>query len=473
MVVGQIEEAVDFLVAGAGPGGYAAALRAAQSGRRVTLIDRDGADGAGGVCLRVGCIPSKALIEVAELANRAREAEAFGLKASFEPFDMARFQAWKADVVKGLTDGVRTLLKAGKVEVLAGEFRLNGPESGVLTPPDGQARFLKFDSLVLATGSRPAELAELPFADGRVLDSTAALALDRVPKSLAVIGAGYIGLELGTAFAKLGAKVTLVEAEARVLPAMESSLARAVERRLKALGVGVMTGARAEGFERGRLTVRTEDGETKVPAECVIVAVGRKPNTDDLGLETANIAADNRGLLEVAPDRRLTDTIAAIGDITPGPALAHKATAEAQVAAEALSGQRSAFTAEAVPAVVFSDPEVATAGLTEAEATEQGLDVETANFPVAASGRARTLAAREGSLQIVAEKGDGRVLGVHIAAPHASELIAEAVLAIEMGATMADLALTIHPHPTMSEMTTEAAHVGIGHPIHVAAPVKR
>ena len=473
MVVGQIEDAVDFLVVGAGPGGYVAALRASQLGREVTLIDRDGAEGVGGVCLRVGCIPSKALIEVADLAHRAREAKAFGIEASFGAFDMARFRAWKGEVVTGLTDGVRALLKAAKVTVAAGEFRLTGPDSGVLTPAEGQPRFIRFASLVLATGSRPLALDALPVDGATVLDSTAALDLAEVPKTLAVIGAGYIGLEIGTAMAKLGAKVTLIEAEARILPSLDAHLARPVARRLKALGVAVMCGARAAGLARGRLTVKTTDGETKIAAERVIVAVGRTPNTDDIGLEAAGLKTGAHGMLEVAPDRRIADHIAAIGDITPGPALAHKAMAEAQVAAEALSGGRTAFSPQAVPAVVFSDPEVATVGLTESAARAEGIEVACATFPVSASGRARTLDAREGFLQIVADKADGRVLGVHVAAPHASELIAEAALAIEMGATVADLALTIHPHPTMSELAMEAAHVGIGQPIHISVLAKR
>jgi dihydrolipoamide dehydrogenase len=470
MVVGQIEEPVEFAVVGGGPGGYAAALRAAQLGRKVTLIDRDGAAGVGGVCLRVGCIPSKALIEAAELAHRARAGERMGVAAPVA-VDMKRFQAWKGEVVGGLTDGVRGLLKHAKVEILGGEFRFTGARTGVIGAADEQARFVRFDDLVLATGSRPLELAELPVDGKRVLDSTGALDLDRVPKTLAVVGAGYIGLEIGIAFAKLGAKVSLVEAEARILPAMDAHLVRPVARTLKALGIDVHVNARALGHGRGRLAVATGDGERKIAAEVVVVAVGRRPNTDDLGLAEAGLAGN--GVLAVADDRRLSPHVAAIGDITPGPALAHKATAEAEVAAEALCGRKTAFVAQAIPQVVFSDPEIATVGLSESEAKAEGIDAEAATFPLTASGRAHTLGAREGFLQIVADKADGRILGVHIAAPHASELIAEGALAIEMGATLEDLALTVHPHPSLSEQYREAAHLGLGQPIHMSVLARR
>ena len=473
MVVGRIEEPLDLVVVGAGPGGYAAALRAAQLGRKVTLIDRDGAAGVGGVCLRIGCIPSKALIEAAEAARHAREAAAMGIEVKLESIDMARFQAWKGEVVDGLTGGIRGLLKNAGVEIAAGTFRFTGESTGVIASEDDQPRFVRFEDLVLATGSRPVTLADLALDGKRILDSTGALALDRVPKTLAVIGGGYIGLEIGTAFAKLGAKVTLVEAEARILPTMEAHLTRPVARRLKALGVAVRTGARALGHSRGKLTIADAKGESKIAAEVVVVAVGRTPNTDDLGLDLAGLAADDSGLIAVADDRRTAPHIAAIGDIVPGRALAHKATAEAQVAAEALCGRNTAFVATSVPAVVFSDPEIATVGMTEAEAKAEGIEPETATFPLAASGRARMLNAREGFAQVVAEAGGGPILGVHIAGPHASELIAEGTLAVEMGASLEDLALTIHPHPTLSEQLAEAAHLALGRPIHIGLGVKR
>jgi dihydrolipoamide dehydrogenase len=468
MVVGQIAEAADFVVAGAGPGGYTAALHAARQGRKVLLVDRDGDAGVGGVCLNVGCIPSKALIEAADLAQRAGEAKAFGVRAKVDGVDMAAFQGWKAQVVGGLTDGVRGLLHRAEVEVVAGTLLLTKPDQAVVQTPDGQARFLDFKDLVLATGSRPAALADLPFDGKAVLDSTGALALETLPKTVAVIGGGYIGLELGTALAKCGSTVAIVEAEDRLLPTLDRALARPVARRLKELGVAVHLKARALGHAKGKLTVAVNGAEQSVPAQAVIVAVGRRPNSDALGLDSIGVAPGNDGLLAVAADRRLARHVAAIGDITPGPALAHKALAEAGAAVDALCGKPAAFEPAAIPAVVFSDPEVATAGLTAETAKDEGADVAVTTVPLGASGRAATLDAKHGFIQVVADKADGAVLGVHIVGPHASDLIAEGVLAIEMGATVEDLALTVHPHPTLSEQFAEAAHLALGQPLHAA-----
>ena len=474
MVVGQIAESADFVVAGAGPGGYVAALRAAQLGRKVTLVDREGAAGVGGVCLRVGCIPSKGLIEAAVLAFRAgTDGPDYGLKTNYAGVDMAAFQTWKTKLVSGLTDGVRGLLDKAGVRVVAGDLRLTKPDEAVVSTHNGQAQFLKFRDLVLATGSRPIELPGFKVNGGDVLDSTGALDLKRLPKKVAIIGGGYIGLEIGIALAKLGSKVAIVEALDGVLPTMDRRIAKPIEARLGELKVKLYVKSKASDFANGKLAIETPDGAKQLAVDKVIVAVGRKPNNDDLGLDRAKVTLDNHGLVPVRADRRITDHIAAIGDITPGPALAHKASAEAIVAAEALCGHKVAFQPAAIPAVVFSDPEVATAGLTAAEAKAEGLTVKTANFPLTASGRAKTLNASIGFLQIIADKSNGVVLGVHIVGPHASDLIAEGVLAIEMGATLEDLALTIHPHPTLSEQYLEAAHLGIGQPIHMAVLGKK
>ncbi len=473
MVVGQLEEAVDLVVVGAGPGGYAAALRGAQLGRKVTLVDRDGADGVGGVCLRVGCIPSKTLIESADIAQKVRDADKFGISASLDKVDMGRFQTFKKEVVDGLTDGVRMLLRAAKVDIIEGTFRFNGASKGVVTPKEGQARFLNFKDLVIATGSRPVELPHIPFDGDAVIDSTGALALQSLPKTMAIVGAGYIGLELGIAFAKLGVKVTMVEAEKRILPTMDAALSRPVAKTLKTLGVELHLSTKAQGYADGALSISNGGGDKKVAAEKVIVAVGRKPNTDDIGLADAQIETDNHGLIAVADDRRITPHIAAIGDITAGPALAHKATAEAIVAAEALSGKKTAFLAQVIPAVVFSDPEIASVGLTDEQAKSEGIEPHVANFPLTASGRAKTLGVRDGHLQIVADGADDRVIGVHVVGPHASDLIGEGVLAIEMGATVEDIALTVHAHPTFGELYGEAAHLAMGQPIHIMARGKK
>ncbi|MDA0261112.1 MAG: dihydrolipoyl dehydrogenase [Proteobacteria bacterium] len=473
MVVGQIADAADFVVVGAGPGGYVAALRAAQLGRKVTLVDRDGAAGVGGVCLRVGCIPSKGLIEAADLAHRAgHDAAAYGLKTTYSGVDMAAFQKWKTQLVNGLTNGVRGLLDKAGVRVVAGDVRLTKLNEAVMSTVDGQARFLKFTDLVIATGSRPVALPGFKVNGGDILDSTGALELKTLPKRVAIIGGGYIGLEIGIALAKLGSKVVIVEALEGVLPTMDRRIAKPIEKRLAELGVELYAQSTAATFEGGKLSIETPGGPKKLAVDKVIVAVGRKPNTGDLGLEKAKIELDDKGLIAVRPDRRITDHIAAIGDITPGPALAHKASAEAIVAAEALCGRKVAFQPAAIPAVVFSDPEVASAGLTADQAKAAGIDVKLANFPLSASGRAKTLNASNGFLQIVSDQAGGAVLGVHIVGPHASDLISEGVLAIEMGATLEDLALTIHPHPTLSEQFLEAAHLGLGQPIHLSVLAK-
>jgi dihydrolipoamide dehydrogenase len=486
MVVGELAESADLLVIGGGPGGYAAAIRAAQLGREVTLVERNGAAGLGGVCLHVGCIPSKALIELAGAAHRTAELEAAGLHADGVTVSLERFQAWRGELCARLARGVGELLAKGQVRIVHGEARFNRPDRVAVHTPDDHALFLEFQHAIVATGSRPIDLPHLPTDGERVLDSTGALALTQAPMSAAVIGAGYIGLELGTALAKLGTRVTVVEALDRVLPSIEQSLTAPVRRRLRALGVDVRLSTTAERIEGDSLVVTGPDGEDRVEAERVIVAAGRVPNTDDLGLAAAGIPSTQhvrdgasedgrgaasalaRGLIDVGDDMRATERIAAIGDVVAGPALAHKATAEAAVAAEALSGLPAAFDARAVPEVIFTDPEIGTVGLTEAQARDAGLDPVVATFPLAASGRAGTVNERDGFTRLVTDRATDRVIGVHIVGPHASELVAGGALAIELMASPGDVAATIHPHPTLSEGLHEAAALALGHPIHVS-----
>jgi dihydrolipoamide dehydrogenase len=468
MVVGELAESVDLLVLGGGPGGYVAAIRAAQLGRQVTLVDEAGPDGLGGVCLQVGCIPSKALIELAATAERVQAMEAMGLAVDGARVSLARFQQWRGELCLGLARSVGRLLAAGDVTVVHGRGRFNRADRVAVRTAAGEALFLEFEQAIVATGSRSIELPGLPFDGERVLDSTAALALSEVPASVAVVGAGYIGLELGTALAKLGARVTVVEALDRVLPTIDAALTRPVLRRLSELGVDLRLASTAERLDGERLVVRDAEGEHGVPAERVVVAVGRAPNTDDLGLAAAGVAVGPDGLIAVGEDRRAGPRIAAIGDVVAGPALAHKASAEGVVAAEALSGRPAAFDPTAIPVVIFTDPEIGTVGLTEAEAEAQGMEVRTATFPLAASGRAATLGATDGFTRLVVDGATDRVVGVHVVGPHASELVAGATLAIELMASPEDLAGTIHPHPTLSESLHEAAELVLGHPIHVA-----
>jgi dihydrolipoamide dehydrogenase len=473
MVVGELAESVDLLILGGGPGGYVAAIRAAQLGREVTLVERAGPDGLGGVCLQVGCIPSKALIELADAVAGTREFERMGLSVAGVELSLERFQAWRQELCRGLARGVGRLLNVAGVTVVHGSARFNRPDQIAVRTPADQAIFFQFEQAIIATGSRDAELPGLPWEGGRVLGSTAALALSAVPDSVAVVGAGYIGLELGTALAKLGSRVTIVEAQDRILPSIDASLSAPVLRRLGALGVEVRLASTAAGLAGEDLVVRGSEAEHRIPAERVIVAAGRVPNTDELGLAAAGIPVRPDGLIDVGPDMGVNERIAAIGDVVAGPPLAHKASAEAVVAAEALSGRPAAFDHAAVPKVIFSDPEVATVGLSEDEAREQGMDVRVATFPLAASGRAATVGARDGFTRLVSDAATDRVVGVHIVGPHASELAAGGTLAIEMMASAADLAGTIHPHPTLSEGLHEAAEMLLGNPIHGAgAPAK-
>jgi len=506
VVVGEVAVGADLLVIGGGPGGYSAALRGAAAGRSVTLVERDR---LGGVCLNVGCIPSKALIHVADTAALPDETGAIGvdLHASV---DLDRAQAWISDVVGRLTGGVEQLLRDAGVTLATGTARFATARRVAVTLGD-DANFYEFNSVVLATGSRTVELPGVPFDGDRIIDSTAALALRRVPPRLTVVGGGYIGVELGGAFAKLGADVTIVELADQLLPGMPLGLARTLERALRARGITIRSGTKVLERDGEDLIVEGPSGEARLPIGVtpdqraaaqpvapgapigpeaqpvaprprsdggegagdgvVVVAVGRRPNTDSLGLSQAGVRLDTDGRIMVAADRRAAKDVYAIGDVTPGPALAHKATAEAEVAVTAAGGRRAAFDPATIPAVVFSDPQVATVGLTAEQAAKAGAEATTFRFPLSASGRALALARPEGYVEIVAERGGGpsggTVLGVHMVGAGVAELAAEAALAVEMGATAEDLALTIAPHPTLSEALAEAAKGVLGRPLHV------
>ena len=454
MVVGEVAEPTDVLVIGGGPGGYTVALRAAEAGRRVTLVERDT---VGGICLNVGCIPSKVLIHAADLVEEAGAAADLGLTRDPRTDPLDGIHRRMAEVVGGLVDGVRGLLDRAGVRVLTGAATFTRPNRALVLDDHGVTHH-EFEHAVVATGSRPVELPGLPFDGDRILDSTAALyGLDRVPDRLVVVGGGYIGLELGTAYAKLGAGVTVVELTDSLLPEMDPALGRAVARGLQDRGVEVRLRTSAVGPAEGGLVVRGPEGaEETITADRIVVAVGRRPNTDELGLNAVGVTAGEDGRIPADPARRASGGILAIGDVTAGPALAHKATAEAAVAGLTLAGRPAAFDPVTVPAVVFTDPEVASVGLTAAQAEAAGAAVKRHRVPLAANGRARILGRASGFVEVVAD-GDGTVLGVHMAGPGVSELAAEAALAVEMGATLDDLALTIHPHPTVSESIAEAA----------------
>ncbi|MEM8922100.1 MAG: dihydrolipoyl dehydrogenase [Actinomycetota bacterium] len=443
MVVGELSERVDVAVIGGGPGGYTAALALAADDHKVALIERDD---LGGVCLNIGCIPSKALIHQADLAALPRTSAESGVtvEVSIDAVAMARH---RDAVVADLTGGVAGLLKRAGVDVLTGSARFARADR-LVVEQEGGVMHLEFGRCVIATGSRPTVLGGLEpgrHDDVTVLDSTGALALEEVPERLVVIGGGYIGLELGIAWAKLGSVVTIVEADERLLPAMEPSLGRAVDRRCRQLGIDVRTAARVEGIRGGAAVLG--DG-TELAASHVIVAVGRRPNTDGLNLAAAGIEPDDHGRIPVAANRSAGGRLWAIGDVTDGPALAHKATAEARVVADAIAGRPAAFDPAVIPEVVFTDPEVASVGAhTGARRTR---------VPFTANGRAKTLGDATGFVQLVADD-EGTLIGAQLAGPGVSELVAELALAIETAATLTDVAATIHPHPTLSELIGDVA----------------
>ncbi|WP_078430612.1 dihydrolipoyl dehydrogenase [Alkalihalobacterium alkalinitrilicum] len=467
MVVGDFATEVDTLVIGSGPGGYVAAIRAAQLGQKVTIVEKDN---LGGVCLNVGCIPSKALIEAGHRYHDAHSSDNMGITVDKVNLDFSKMQEWKTSVVNKLTGGVEGLLKGNKVEIVKGEAYFADKDS-VRVMDDKQAQTYKFKNCIIATGSRPIEIPAFKFSK-RVLSSTGALNLTELPKKLLVIGGGYIGIELGAAYSNLGSEVVVLEGGKQILPGFEKQMSQLVTRRMKKNGVEFYTEALAKGVEETEngVTVTAEvKGETKTfEADYVLVTVGRRPNTEEIGLEQIGVEIDERGFIKVDKQCKTSvDGIYAIGDIVAGPMLAHKASYEAKVAAEAISGHSVEVDYLAIPAVVFSGPELATVGLNEQEAKAEGYDVVVSKFPFAANGRALSLDETDGFMKMVTRKEDGLVLGVQIAGANASDMISEACVAIEAGMTAEDIALTIHAHPSLGEITMETAEVALGMPIHI------
>ncbi len=461
----------EVLVLGAGPGGYAAAFRAADLGKHVTLVDPE--KEPGGVCLHRGCIPSKAYLHVAQLLTEAAGADEMGIAFEHPQVDVEKLGAWKNKVVSKMTRGLATLCKARGVDYVKGRGVFVDAHTVDLQTDEADAGRVTFDNAVIATGSRPAIPPALDIDSDLIMNSTKALELDDVPARLLVIGGGYIGLELATVYASLGSRVTVVELLPSLLAGVDSDLVRVLRKRLEPMLEALMLETRVEAIDDAgsKLRVRMHSeggGKTDGEFERVLVAVGRTPNSSGIGLGSLEIGTDADGFIEVDAQRRTSlPNIFAIGDVAGQPMLAHKATHEGLVAAEAIAGKSAAFEPAAIPAVVFTDPEIAWCGLTEADAAEKGRRVEIARFPWQASGRATTLGRNDGLTKLVIDPEDARVLGVGIAGVNAGELIAGAVSAIEMGATAEDLALTIHPHPTLSETIMEAADVFLGQSVHL------
>ena len=468
MVVGSVSRGCQVVVIGAGPGGYVAALRLAQLGKDVILVEKS--PRLGGVCLNVGCIPSKALIHAADLAYEVQHGGSMGLSVESLNVDLPKMIEWKDGIVERLTGGVEFLCSKNGVEVVHGSAHFLTDRSLQVSSDDGQFE-IQFESAVIATGSSAMQLPNLPFDGERVIGSTEALSLQEVPKKMVVVGAGYIGLELGTVYAKLGSEVTVVEFLPEIVPGLDRDVAKVLQRRLKKLKIKLLLNHRAESFADGdepALVVTDPKGEElRIPADVVMMSVGRIPRTADLGLAEIGVETDDRGFITV-DDRQRTSApgIYAIGDVVGGALLAHKAYQEAKVAAEVIVGEPAAFDNVTIPAVIYTDPEVAWAGLTEAEAVDQGYEIVTGKFDFKASGRAMTLDATDGFIKAIADAETKQLLGVVAVGRGVSELMGEATLALEMGAFLEDIALTIHPHPTMSEAFQEAVEAALGKAVH-------
>jgi dihydrolipoamide dehydrogenase len=450
-----------LLVLGAGPGGYPAAFLAANLGMDVTLVDPE--VNPGGVCLWRGCIPSKALLHVAQLMGEAREAKDFGVTFGEPEVDLDALRAWKDQVVAKLVRGLGQIGRARKVKHVRGLGRFSDAQT-LRVSHDGELREVGFDAAIVATGSLPAIPPPLRLESPRVWDSTRALELPEVPRRLLVVGGGYIGLELGSVYAALGAEVTVVEMTAGLLPGADRDLVDVLQKRVSRQFKEVLLGTRVESLEEDAEGIRADLSGAEVDEarvyDAVLVAVGRTPNASGLGLDQTAARVDDRGFVEVDSQRRTAEpSIFAVGDVAGEPMLAHKATHEARAAVEAIAGEPSSFDPAAIPAVVFTDPELAWTGLSETEARERRIDVEVVKFPWSASGRATTLGRNDGLTKLVLEPGTERILGAGIVGPGAGELIAEATLAVEVGALADDLRLTIHAHPTLSETLMETAEV--------------
>ncbi|MCH7965406.1 MAG: dihydrolipoyl dehydrogenase [Bacteroidetes bacterium] len=469
-----MSEKINLVVIGGGPGGYAAAFLAADLGMNVTLVDLE--KNPGGVCLYTGCIPSKALLHVAKLISEAEEAKNFGVEFSKPKIDIDKLRSWKNDVVNKLTGGLGVLSKQRKINYIRGKASFVNSSAVTIEKTEGGMEELKFDKAIIATGSRITTIPSLEIKSERFLNSKTALDLPAIPKSLLVIGGGYIGLELGSVYNALGSKVSVVEMLDGLLPGADRDLVSHLAKRIKSSFEEVMLKSKVVEIKEVKngvkVTIEDKDGNINDKIyDYVLMSIGRKPDMSGLGLENTKVQVNDRGWINVNEQLRTDDpNIFAIGDIVGDPMLAHKASHEGRAAVEVIAGEKVVFEPKAIPAVVFTDPEIAWAGLTETQAKEQNVKVNISKFPWAASGRATTLDRFDGVTKILSEPETDRILGVGICGPGAGELIAEGVLAIEMAANLTDLKLTIHPHPTLSETMMEAAEVFFGQSTHIYRP---
>lgn len=465
----------NLTIIGAGPGGYAAAFLAADLGLEVTLIDKEA--NPGGICLYRGCIPSKALLHVAKIISDSKSADHFGVEFSPAKIDTTKLRQWKESVVNKLTSGLGQLSKQRKIRYIQGEAVFLNSNTLSVKKTDGTSEELSFQKAILATGSRPAMIPNLP-SSPHLWDSTSALRLEEIPKTMLIIGGGYIGLELGMAYHELGSKVSVVEMLSGLLPGADRDLTDVLTRRAKTLFNEILLETKAVKMTPTssgiNVTFQSKDGkEISKEYNKALIAIGRKPNSENLGLEKTKVRLTDRGFIKVNAQRQTTDpNIFAIGDVAGDPMLAHKASHEGRTAVEAIAGHKVAFEPKAIPAVVFTDPELAWCGLTETDAVKQNIDIQVVKFPWTASGRALTLDRTDGLTKLIVDPKTERILGIGIVGVGAGDLIAEGVLAIEMGAVASDLKLSIHPHPTLSETLMETAETFFGQSTHIYRPKK-
>ena len=470
----NFEKSTQVAVLGAGPGGYAAAFMAADLGMKTTLINRE--PNPGGVCLYRGCIPSKAFLHAAKVIHESQEAAAFGIKFPPPEIDFALLRKWKQGVVDRLTGGLASIAKQRKVDYIYGQGKLLDSHRLAVKLNNGEEGVIKFEHLIIASGSRPILPPIFNINSERVMDSTAALELADVPRRLLVIGGGYIGLELGTVYSSLGTEVTVVEMTAGLLPGADRDLVKVLqgklERRLHKILMNTKVLELKEIEDGIRVSMQPPQGDAIHDTfDRVLVSIGRRPNSEELGLENTKVERDPRGFIKIDAQSRTTEpNIFAIGDVSGEPMLAHRASHQGRLAAEVIHGSKAVFEPIAIPAVVFTDPELAWVGLTEVQAKDQGLKFEVARFPWGASGRAITIDSMEGLTKLIIDSEDGRLLGMGVVGSGAGELIAEGTLALEMGASAEDLSLTIHAHPTLSETVMETADVFFGKSTHIFKP---
>lgn len=469
MVVGELTQETELLVIGGGPGGYVAALVAADHGIQTALVER--AEVPGGVCLREGCIPSKALLHVAKIIDEAAHAAEFGVSFSKPETDVTKLRNWKNGVIRKLSGGVKQLLAGRKVDYITGDAEFEDSRS--VRIEGGEVSRIKFKHCIIATGSRAKMLPESVLPRELCWDAADALKVQEIPARLLVVGGGYIGLELGQVYAALGSEVTVLEALPNILAGADPDLAKPLIAKLRKQMKAIITGAVLKGAKKKgsaiAVTYAIDGSEKTEEFDRILVSVGRRPNSDDLGLENTQVRVDDRGFIQVDPQRRTTDKrIFAIGDVACEPMLAHKAMREAKVAVEAIAGKPTVFDPACIPAVVYTDPEVAWCGVTEAEATAKGLDFKVTKFPWAASGRAVSMGRTDGLTKMLFDNKTQRLIGVGIVGAHAGDLISEGVLAMEMAAVAEDIGVAIHPHPATSETLAEAAEAMFGHAVHAA-----